>query len=333
MKPKRVTQNDIAKSLNLSTQTVSMALRGHKRISESTRARVEGAAKKMGYTPDPTLAALAHYRTRQAHQKTKWERIALLHDWESEDGWLKHSHYKRLHTSLQNETKQRGIQLETYWIGDHGKRKASVLRQLHARGIQSIILAPPSEGSDPSPIKIPKNQYHTVTFGPDSLYPDLHVIQFDYYENLRMAWSKLQSAGHQRIGLTYQNRIGWRTNHSWLAAYLAEQKLAGISADEIPVMIQHGSSNMEELLVWAQETKIDALITPDSAIITAFQNSGLPVTAVSMHKSNSDVTGVDPNPEHAAFAALEILQFEMEHSLLKKSDFNLRIHIPGRWID
>ncbi len=332
MPSKRITQSDIAKAMNLSTQTISMALRGHNRIGEATRKRVEAAATKMGYRPDPTLSALAHYRTKQARQQTKWERIALLHDWESEDAWLKHSHYKRLHTALKNETEQRGIDLEVYWVGAQGKNRVSVLRKLRARGIQSIILAPPSEGLNPSPIQVSKNQFNIVTFGPDSVYSDLHVIQFDYYENLRLTWQKLWQQGYRRIGLTYEDRLGWRTNHGWLAAYLMEQQLAGIAPETLPTKIQSQEGGIQKVIHWIEQYNIDAVITPNSGLIADLKAADVLTMPVSMHRVGTE-GGVDPNPEQAAFAALEILQFEMEHSLLKKRDFNLRVHIPGRWID
>lgn len=332
MPPKRTTQSDIAHALKLSTQTVSMALRGHKRISEVTRQRVDAAAKKMGYTPDPTLSALAHYRTKLAKQQTKWERVALLHDWETEDGWLKYTHYKKLHTAIKNETEQRGIQLDEFWVGAKGKKIASVLRTLRARGIQSIILAPPSEGTTPSPIQIPQSQFHLVTFGPDSLYPDLHVIQFDYYENLRLAWRKLWDQGCRRIGLIYKESLGWRTNHAWLAAYLAEKQLASISPNDLPTMIDEQDPTSEALTEWVDQNKFDAVISPNSSVAKMLRATNPNIRAISMHRVGNEA-GVDPLPEHAAFAALEVLQFEMEHSLLKKSDFNLRTHIPGRWME
>ena len=332
MPHKRTTQSDVAKSLNLSTQTVSMALRGHKRIAKATRKRVAEAAKKMGYIPDPTLSALAHYRTQVAKKQTKWERVALLHDWESADGWLKHSHYRQLHTAIKSEADLRGIQVDEFWVGPKGSKISTVLRTLRARGIQSIILAPPSEGEQSSPIQIPKSQFHIVTFGPDSLYPDLHVIQFDYYENLRLAWRKLWDQGYRRIGLTYKESLGWRTNHAWLAAYLAEKQLANIPAQDLPEMIHAHEPEIEALLTWINTHQLDAVISPRPDSIAALQQSTPHVKVISMHQVGNE-TGVNPNPEHAAFAALELLQFEIEHALLKKSTFNLRTHIPGRWIE
>lgn len=332
MPHERVKQSDIAKALNLSVQTVSMALRGHKRISEATRLKVERTARRLGYQADPTMAALANYRTQQARQQSQWDRVALLHDWASKDDWLRYEHYQRLRSELISETTHRGIQLQEFWVGPHGKDRVAVLRKLRNLGIKSILLAPPSEGRNPTPIQIPKTDFHVVTFGPDSTYPDQHVIQFDYYANLRLTWQTLWQRGCRRIGLSYPEDLGWRTNHAWLAAYLAEKQLAGMHPGELPPRIHHFATKSEDLIEWAQSLRLDALISPIADDLFTLQEHMPEVQIASMHQSARE-PGVDPNPEHAAFAAIEILQFEMNHALLQKSHFNLRIHIPGKWID
>ncbi len=52
MKEKAVTLNDIAKKLNLSTVTVSKALRDHPDISPATTKLIKTIAEELGYTPN-----------------------------------------------------------------------------------------------------------------------------------------------------------------------------------------------------------------------------------------------------------------------------------------
>lgn len=53
----------LARSLGLSTSTVSRALNGYSDVNAQTRARVEAAAKAMGYQPHPVAHRLATGRT------------------------------------------------------------------------------------------------------------------------------------------------------------------------------------------------------------------------------------------------------------------------------
>ncbi|HRE80630.1 MAG TPA: helix-turn-helix domain-containing protein, partial [Opitutaceae bacterium] len=64
MENRRVTQLDVARKARVHRATVSMAFRNHPNIPAATRQRILQIAERMGYVPDPMLAALAAYRTR-----------------------------------------------------------------------------------------------------------------------------------------------------------------------------------------------------------------------------------------------------------------------------
>ncbi len=55
---------DVARELDMSTATVSRALRGLPGVSDTTRKRVQRAAQQLGYVPSPSAAGLASGQTR-----------------------------------------------------------------------------------------------------------------------------------------------------------------------------------------------------------------------------------------------------------------------------
>ena len=55
---------DVARELEMSTATVSRALRGLPGVSDATRERVQQAARQLGYVPSPSAAGLASGQTR-----------------------------------------------------------------------------------------------------------------------------------------------------------------------------------------------------------------------------------------------------------------------------
>ncbi|WMI67733.1 LacI family DNA-binding transcriptional regulator [Mangrovimonas sp. YM274] len=64
MKQKKdITIYDIAKALNLSTSTISRALKNHHSISKKTIQKVKEAAKEMGYSPNTIAASLRNNKT------------------------------------------------------------------------------------------------------------------------------------------------------------------------------------------------------------------------------------------------------------------------------
>ena len=61
---KEVTIYDLAKELNLSTSTISRALKGHRSISEKTTLEVKKCAKRMGYRPNSLAASLRNNKSK-----------------------------------------------------------------------------------------------------------------------------------------------------------------------------------------------------------------------------------------------------------------------------
>jgi transcriptional regulator with XRE-family HTH domain len=59
-----VTIKDVAQLSKVSAATVTRALQGHPRVRDSTRARVEDAARQLGYRPDHAARALVTGRSR-----------------------------------------------------------------------------------------------------------------------------------------------------------------------------------------------------------------------------------------------------------------------------
>ena len=58
----RSTIRDIGRKTGYHYSTVSLALRDHPRIPDSTKQIIRAAAEGLGYRPDPMLSALCAYR-------------------------------------------------------------------------------------------------------------------------------------------------------------------------------------------------------------------------------------------------------------------------------
>jgi len=62
---KKVTINDIAQKLGVTSSTVSRALAGNKRVSEKTRNKVKEVAQELGYQPNLMAASLRRGKSDQ----------------------------------------------------------------------------------------------------------------------------------------------------------------------------------------------------------------------------------------------------------------------------
>lgn len=333
--PPRITLRQLAEELNLSTQAVSLALRGRRGVSEATRRRVWDLAAARGYAPDPGLRALAEYRTRTATRAARWHQVALLHNWPSERGLFSDPFYACWFRELEKAAGARGVRVEPFWLGPDGKRIPLVFRTLRNRGITGIFLAPPALTADPPAMRIPRGGFQMVTFGPEQLYPELHTVQFDFYENLRLAWRVLRERGRRRIGLVYARHQGWRTGHAWRAAFLVEQLLDGCPPGERMPLELTGSGERQraQYRSWLRRGRYDAVISsvrwPEG-----IRSGTQPAPEIALFNvMDSGMQGIDLNLPQMARSAVELLNLEMQRSLVKEQALPFRVHIPGRWVD
>jgi len=91
-------------------------------------------------------------------------------------------------------------------------------------------------------------------------YSDHHVVQFGFFENLRLAWRTLWNQGFRRIGLVVLDWVLSRTGDAFLGAYLTEKKLNGIPCDDLqPCVLQGADRNAYESWIAAEQP--DAILT------------------------------------------------------------------------
>ena len=331
-----VSQKQIAAALGVSSQTVSLALRGNTKISETTRNRVREKAKELGYVPDPGLRALADYRSGNRKVATRWNEVALIHNWPSEVMWKEAEFYQSWREELKGAAGERGIRISEYWLGPEGERSRAVFRQLRNRGISGVFVAPLSP-DDPEPIlSIPRQGFQVVTFGPEHLFPDYHTVQFDFYENLRLAWKVLWERGCRKIGLMYLAFHGWRTGHAWPAAYYVENLLNhGEHGGRRPLVLldEDISLRREAYLSWMAEEKFDAVISSYGRIHEWNQELENPPEVAMVSVRNISQQGIDLNLPHMAEIAVELLYVDMQNSLTNRKGPPFRIHVPGKWVD
>ena len=333
----RVTLKQIAIELGLGVPTVSMALRGHRAIAAATRERVKAKAAELGYKPDPALRALADYRTGQRSSSRRWDRISLLHDWPSEDAWRTHSFYGDWKTQLEVVAAERGVVIEEHWLGAQGERAASVFRSLRNRGITGLLLAPPALSHEPREISLPPgHSFQVVTFGPEHLYRQFHTVQFDYYENLRLAWSKLWKKGHRRIGLVHKKLEGWRTGMAWRAAFHIEKLEAGWKPGTMmPLALDMKNTDEDRAAyeAWFHSGRYDAVISSVYEIQDWNQHLAGPPDVAFFNVRHAGQQGIDINVGPLIRSAFELLYMEMQQSLVEHHNLPFRVHIPGRWVE
>lgn len=211
---KRITLRDVAKYCGVSAMTVSCVVRDAHCVKESTRKKVEQAIKELGYVVDPTLRALAAYRTNS--QTAKGEKykanIAFL---DADNSKYNHALFKCCH----DEGMKLGYKLNYYRLPVSYEDQTAFSKFLWTQGIRGILLGPTEGEFNLEGFQF--ERFAIVGIGAFHHQPPLDSVTSDYFHGLYMAAGYCASQGLKNIGFFLNSYLESRSGHRWLGAYHA----------------------------------------------------------------------------------------------------------------
>jgi LacI family transcriptional regulator len=138
MKFESATIKDIAKALNLSTSTVSRALRGSYEISDETKKQVLEYAEKINYRPNPIALSLKERRTHA---------IGIV---VSE---IANNYFSQAINGIESIAYNRGYYVTITQSHESRERERVNVEHMAARGVDGLLVSLSSETSDISYLK------------------------------------------------------------------------------------------------------------------------------------------------------------------------------------
>ncbi len=331
----RVTQLDIAKKARVSRATVSLALKGHRRIPAETQKRILAIAEELGYQPDPMLAALAVYRNRQRpstfHGTLAWVTSTIGgHD------FRRSPHYSRYFIGATNRAIHHGYQVEVFESGDTKGGYPRLSAILKARGVSGILVSP---SPDPDvEMNLLWDDFSAITFGYSLTKPRLHTIAAAHYRSTQQVFRQLIARGYRRCGLVISKMMDCRCDHNIFAAYLAERELAEGMAI-IPPCFDFEILRPDILKGWLQQYRPDAILTSDYRILGLLKEIGLStpddigVACLSLHQNDSVLSGVVEDSEKIGAVAVDSLIGMIQRNECGIPSAPLRSHLEGHWCE
>lgn len=266
----RTSLKDVAAAAGVSHMTVSRVVRGARAVKPATVAKVQRFLRKLDYHPDPTLSALAAYRTR-GHARSTGSVLAFIETENLPYNLL-------LLEGARAEAARLGYSVEVFPLPATPSGQRQLSRQLYHRGIRGLMLSPSDQ---PHHLR----EWDWAHFAPVAMgalrhEPPMHAVAMDYFQGLQTAYAGLRGVGHRRIGLLLQESLEARTNHLWLGAYLS-------LAQPIlrPLLFAQATRSGSFLDPWLKRERPDAILTihndwhqklARAGVITAYLNDIAP---------------------------------------------------------
>ncbi|AHF91324.1 transcriptional regulator [Opitutaceae bacterium TAV5] len=332
-----ITMRHLADAAGVSKMTVSLALRGHHKISEATRMRICNLAEKMGYRPNPFVQTLmANLRvTRPASYHST---IAWITAFPTRDGWRRHRVHRLYYEGATARAAALGYKIEEFWSLEPGMSGAALSRILRMRGIRGLVVPP--VGTPGTRLDIKWEDFSCATIGYSFMTPRLHRSAANLHDAMWRALDECRLRGIRRIGFATPADTDNRVNHSWLATFLAWQKFAP-AKDHLPVI--HTSKPLEDMLpAWLERYRPEVIISPNTEFLNWLPALGkrvpkdigfVTLSHPAENSSTISISGISQNDFYIGEAAVDLVVSQLQHNETGVPARPRIVLTEGSWVD
>lgn len=329
---------DIAAQAGVHVTTVSLALRDHPSIPPSTRARIRGVAKELGYRRDPLLDALNFHRARQTQQTRSVSSAFVVHAGATR--LFSGSHYQPLvYAGAKAAAEARGHALDILVVGHGHLAPARLNTILNARGITGVLLS--TFEIDIEQLDLDWRQFCAVKVECLHLTPNLDAVSNDQLQVVRLAMQRLRKLGYRRIGLATAREDQTRLGESFGMGALLEQD--SLPAEECvpPLIFSLAEVPMLPRLIpeWMRDNKVDVIISNWNELFDTFATAGIRLpddvafASLDVPPSMPHIAGVVQNHRLVGQRAMEQLAIMTDAYQRGVPEAQTITYIPGYWQD
>lgn len=337
----------IAKAANVSTATVSRALRNDPRISETTRKKITEIAQSLGYRPNP-LVSIFQSHVRTGRQATYQANIAWIDDqtlpgrWHSVP-WLRPYYDGANQRALELGYKLEIIRLEELRDWSPDLNVARFAKILEARGIYGAILPMLTHtslvaGEWPCAIaELGSSTISLETASRPAFRPRYwHKVIPDYFFNTHLAMRQILELGYTRPGLVISNWYDRFTDWRVKGAYLAEQQVLP-PHDRIPPLLLENIADVRQLRLWLEQHKPDCILCSHGQMRAWLQEAGkavprdLGLVHIGHAEDVADWAGVDERHLQLGQAAVDVVVAQLHRNERGQPAVARTIAIQGIW--
>lgn len=245
-----VTIKDIARALNLSTSTVSRALRGSHEISLATKRLVTEYAERLNYQPNPIALSLKENRSRA---------IGVVVP------QIANYFFSQAINGIEAIAYSRGYHVIIFQSNESYDREVTNVQQAVARKVDGLLISLSSQTSDVTHLKeLQQKEMPIVLFDRISHELNTTCVVADNFAGAFAATEHLIQSGRRRIAhLTIPPWLS--ISRERLAGYRAALEQYGLPYDE--ALIHYAGFGVDE--VGPLVDKLLALTDPPDAFFTA----------------------------------------------------------------
>lgn len=256
----KLTMKDVAKEVGCHVSTVSLALKGDRRISSATRERIVLAAKRLGYQIHPLVAAWI--KSRRAGKSITAQLPLAFIDWRGDQT---SNLSEDIFGVIQGEADKHGFAVSRFYVDDYIRNIDRLFHVLSVRNVPGIILGP---GLNSKRFEdVDWSDFSVVAVGDGPAGPLVHRVLDDRSSVVKEAFEACRSNGFRRVGLVLSKSYSAMDHGHWLSSFIHEQ-LWHLDRDErLPVFLDRYGSDTKERDRWFFDANPDVVLGDDRSIV------------------------------------------------------------------
>ncbi|MBP7142951.1 MAG: LacI family DNA-binding transcriptional regulator [Opitutaceae bacterium] len=328
-----VTQQMVADASEVHISTVSLALRNDPRLPERTRRRIQAAARRLGYTPNPLVSLLlSRVRRRNADFRGT---LGYIHTVPESTPRLTSRVHRNYVEGARRRASELGYNLDEFFL-EPGLPVRRLLEMLHARNITGIVIEHvPSSSCQNRVLPFDITPFAAASVGVPLSEPQIHYVANDQYMRAVIAAREVLALGYRRLGLVVAEHFDSAMAHRCSAGFWAVQEYTrGLAA--LPICrIQR--DNPAKLDRWLKRHRPDVVFGTDQVIHSLLQLHARDGSAhigwvhldwVPEHRNTSGVYG---NSDHIGSAAIDLVVSQLHRGESGLPVRAMNYFVSGTW--
>jgi len=248
---KRVTLAEIARQAGVSVGTAAKVLSGTGgnaiRVGKETGERIQRLAAKLDYQPNHNARILVGKKSNI---------IGLLIDSQAPLSTF------RILSFIEKNFSAIGYQVMIAEAHNDVHSFAESCRTLRQYGVEGIIALSHDYPDRKSLLKEHFAMASNIVFVGRAYFDTANYVDIDRAWGINQAFDYLWDKGRRRLGMAFFNN-GVAAVSQRLGAFLAAAERHNVEVFTLPVLINNIDDNIERIMAFAVEKKLDALFTPD----------------------------------------------------------------------
>lgn len=330
-----VSMKQVADRAGVSRMTVSLALRGHPKISSATTDRVLAAAKELGYNPNPYLSVLGTHIRASKQKKLQAQLAYLCHKQIRSPSRLSHStpiFEEEFFLGANQRAESLGYSLERIQLNLKDVTSGRLNRMLISRGIMGLIVW--RHPIKPVEWNLDWNRFAVCTMGVSLDAWDFHTVECDRQRGMVDLVKNIQARGYRRPGLVMLKDQDRAHNHIQRSV-VSNWQIQLPSEDQVPHLIDN-DLRREGFLKWLNQYDPDVVIAGRDNVLDWILESGRSVPmdigfARPQITERKELSGVQYDHLAMGRAAVDVVAGQISSNERGTPVVSQSVLMAGRW--